>query len=199
MQAVKHFRILSVLTFGLVVAAIQPAIAERAQGRIYCSQDGNTPTTVIDNGSRTIGLVRWTRDFSPEWNPQKRCEQVSKKFAQNQESGVLVEIVPARANGLPVLCASQGKVNSAEYTCPDAQILMTLRSEDDASNFIDKLWELNTGKSSQSIEHASGLTRVNGVSNLNFSLFQRFAKSADSSYSSNQQSTTNPRPRGFGW
>lgn len=185
MQAVKHFRIVSVVTFGLIIAASQPALAERAQGRFYCGKDGDTPTTVIDNGSRTVGLVRWTRDFSPEWNPQKRCEQVSRKFAQNQESGALVELVPARANGYPVVCAAPNKVNSAAYTCPDAQIIMTLRAEDDASNFIEKLWEINTGKSSRALDHSSGLTRVNGVSNLNFSLFQREADSV--------------RSRGFGW
>lgn len=199
MQAAKHFHIVSVVTFGLVMAASQPAIAERAQGRIYCSQDGNTPTTVIDNGSRTVGLVRWTRDFSPEWDPQKRCEQVSKKFAQNQASGLLVEIVPARANGLPVLCASPGRVDSAEYICPDAQILMTLRYEDDASNFIDRLAELNEGRSVEALKHSGALTRVNGVSNLNFDLLQRFAKSPNSSNSSNQPRITNPRPRGLGW
>jgi len=199
MEAVKYSRALCVTTFGLIVAISQPAVADRARGRVYCGKDGDTPTTLIDNGSRTVGLVRWTRDFSPEWNPQKRCEQVSKKFAQNQESGALVELVPARANGYPVICAAPKRVDRASYICPDAQILITLRAEDDAINFIDRLSEINIGSSSETLSHSSALTRVNGVSNLNFALLQRFAKSPSSNYGSNQPNTTNTRTPGIGW
>ena len=170
MEAVKYSRALCVTTFGLIVAISQPAVADRARGRVYCGKDGDTPTTLIDNGSRTVGLVRWTRDFSPEWNPQKRCEQVSKKFAQNQESGALVEIVPARANGYPVVCAAPNKVDSVDYTCPDAQILITLRPEDYANRFVDQLWKIT---SSEVLSHSSALTRINRTSNLNFSRFTR--------------------------
>ncbi|WP_201322117.1 COP23 domain-containing protein [Pseudanabaena sp. lw0831] len=175
-------------TFMMALSGLMPehgySQADAAK-RIYCGRDGDTPTTIIDNGSRIVGLVRWTRDFSPasEWTPQRRCEQVSKKFAENQESGKLVEIVPAIANGLPVLCAFPGRVDSANYICPDAQILIVLRSEDDASNFIDRLWERNTEKSSHSIQHSSGLSRVNGTSNLNFRLLIRYAISISRSSS----------------
>jgi hypothetical protein len=111
--------------------------------RAYCGRDGGTPATVIDNGSKIVVLIRWTRDFSPEWNPQKRCEQVSRKIQQNLESGALVEIVPARANGYPVVCAAPNTVDSVDYTCPDAQILITLRPEDNANSFIDQIFLSN--------------------------------------------------------
>lgn len=191
MQVVKHFRIVSVVTFGLIVAASQPAVAERASGRPYCGKDGETPTTVVDNGSRTVGLIRWVANFAgdSEWTPQARCEQVSKKLAQNQESGALVEIVPAQANGYRVLCASPSKVDSSNYTCPDAQILLTLRPDDpDPSVFIDRLFELNTGKSSEAIRTGNALTKINGVSNLNFSLLKRYARPTSSL-------STSPEPK----
>jgi hypothetical protein len=158
-------------TFMMALSGLvpEPSYSQTSdRGKFYCGEDNGTPTTIFDNGSRNVGLIRWTRNFSPEWNPQRRCEQVSKKFAQNQEAGTLVEIVPARANGFPVLCASPNIVDSADYTCPDAQILITLRSEDNANNFIDRLYEINTGKSSQALDHTSPLRRANGIGNLNW-------------------------------
>lgn len=162
---------------GLVLSGLSPVPSYSQKNtslRAYCGRDGGTPATLIDNGSKIVVLIRWTRDFSPEWNPQKRCEQVSRKIQQNLKSGALVEIVPATANGYPVLCAAPNKVDSSYYNCPDSQILLTLKSVDDPNIFIDSLYELSTGRSAQSIDHSSALTSVNGTSNLDFSLFLHF-------------------------
>ncbi len=193
MQSVNYFRTLFLMTvFGLFFATGQAAVAQQlAQGRAYCGKDGNNPTTVMDNGSRSIGLIRWIRSFAPnsEWSPQARCEQVSKKLAQNQDSRNLVEIVPAKANGLRVLCASPTKVNTANYSCPDAQILLTLRPKDPSPNdFIRRIYEINTGKSSEALETGNAISERNGVVNLNFVRFVRLARSVDSDRS--EESTT---------
>jgi hypothetical protein len=149
---------LPVLVFGVAAAIAQPSFAQEdnAKGSFRCGVDGSTPATLAKNGIKEVVLIRWTRDFSPGWNPQRRCNQVSTKFLENQSSGYLAYVVPGRANGYNVLCASKTQTSEV-IDCSDAQILMTLREEDDPSEFIAKLVAANAEGSPTDLRHSAAL------------------------------------------
>jgi hypothetical protein len=153
---------LPVLVFGVAAAIAQPSFAQEdnAKGSFRCGVDGSTPATFAKNGVKEVVFIRWTQPFSPnsEWTPQRRCEQVSKKFSENVSSGNLGYIVSGFANGESVLCASTSQ--EGEINCPNSQVLMTLRRGDDSSTFIKKLVQANVEGSSSGIDH-NGVLKSN--------------------------------------
>jgi Circadian oscillating protein COP23 len=153
---------LFLVLFGIIANEAHPAKAEdaRAEGRFYCGSDGSTPVTIGDNGNRKVILIVWERAIG-SWNPARRCEQVSRKFQENQNNGNLVEIVPGTANGQTVLCASRDPVSSTIKDCPDSQILMTLRGEDDVNSLIAHLFRVSIGRQPDPVRH-SHVLRMNG-------------------------------------
>ncbi|MEI6330638.1 MAG: COP23 domain-containing protein [Pseudanabaena sp.] len=118
----------------------------------YCgkSADGRY-VTVFDNGrgARAV-VINWVKRFAQDWNPERRCEQVSRKFQQNYQLGNLRYLVPGIATngtGLPVICSSPVKVSQV-IGCADEKIVMTLRPEDDSNEFLERLVKLNTESNS---------------------------------------------------
>lgn len=161
----KQRNLIKSVTVGLVLGAAinitPPSTAQqRPVGEYFCGNDNDGPATMIQTEQGLVSVISWIRDFAPnsEWTPIRRCQQVSLKFKQNQESNNLRYVVPgiSAVNGLPVLCASPARVSSNNsITCPDAQILMTLREGDRSQDYIDQIANINTGNTKQPIQHSS--------------------------------------------
>jgi Circadian oscillating protein COP23 len=161
----KQRNLIKSVTVGLVLGAainITPPITaqQRPVGEYFCGNDNDGPATMIQLSEGSLPVISWIRDFAPdsEWTPIRRCQQVSLKFKQNQESNNLRYVVPgiSAVNGLPVLCASPARVSSNNsITCPNAQILMTLREGDRVQDYIDQIANINTGNTKEPIKHSS--------------------------------------------
>lgn len=143
---------------------------DRARGRasFHCETDAGEPATIAKHPNRgDVTIIIWSSDYFEQsgWNPPARCEQVSRKFQQNQESRKLNYIVSGRFNGYPVLCASR-QVYAEVVNCSDSAVLMTLRPGDNSQEFINKIAELNTDRSVSPIRHSADILQSVRGSNL---------------------------------
>jgi len=168
-----------ILFFLGALIASQPISAQnRAQGDFFCGKDGETPATIVNHSARgQIVFIKWLRDFAPgsEWTPNKRCDQVSQKLDLNQKSGALVYIVPGKTNGLPVLCAA--KIVPGEIIdCPDEQVLMTLRKNDNAQALIDELVLVNTNRFALPLGHNAYIEKNGKVRAIRVEQFTNLLK-----------------------
>lgn len=136
------------MVWGAVVATAQNTLSQqRASGTFSCGQDNGRPATIVQHPQRgNVTLILWTSDYfrGSGWDNQRRCEQVSSKFQQNQTRNVLKAIVSGTYNNLPVLCAFPGdEIPSQVIPCQDERVLMTLRPGDDSQASIQQLIGLN--------------------------------------------------------
>ena len=122
-----------------------PAYAQGATSRFYCGKYSNgEPATIVDNGrGRQIALILWGSTYfsSSGYTPEKRCEIVSKNFAQALEKGSLRYLTYANLNGYPVICASKAK----EGVCD--RLLFTLNRGEDPSGVLIHLVKIRKNAS----------------------------------------------------
>lgn len=79
------------------------------------SRDG-VPTTFAQettNGGipKSKSVIRWVSDFGDKANytPQKRCEEVSNRFQDYSNQGLLNYITTGKENGLDTICVTKDK------------------------------------------------------------------------------------------
>ena len=79
------------------------------------SRDG-VPTTFAQettNGGipKSKSVIRWVSDFGDKVNytPQKRCEEVSNRFQDYSNQGLLNYITTGKENGLDTICVAKDK------------------------------------------------------------------------------------------
>ncbi|MGJ5674334.1 MAG: COP23 domain-containing protein [Nostochopsis sp.] len=148
----------SVIALATIATISQPSLAERRPNvEFVCGMNNGVPATIAQQQPRgNVAMIRWVRSFAPDsrWTPQERCEQVSRKFQENQQNGNLKYIVPGKssANGLPVLCASR-TLSPNIISCSAQQILMTLRQGDNPKSVIEQLMEVNNKVSGKPVDH----------------------------------------------
>jgi Circadian oscillating protein COP23 len=147
----------SIIALGVIPIIGQPSLASRPSVEYICGRDNGVPATIAQQEQRgNVAVIRWVKSFAPDskWTAQERCQQVSRKFQQNQQNGNLKYIVPGKAstNGLPVICASQ-TLSPNIISCPDRQILMTLRKGDNPKNIVEQMYRLNSDVSGKPVDH----------------------------------------------
>jgi hypothetical protein len=122
----------------------------RASSIFFCKQIDGVPATVaVNKAGREAVIILWVSSdyFGTNYTPQKRCEEVSKRFQANQENGNLSYIVPGNVAGNRALCASQNKVSEL-ISCTDENLLMILRPWENANEIINNLMDINSARSS---------------------------------------------------
>jgi hypothetical protein len=168
---------LAVSTFTVAISSFLLSVrASQANTISYkCGSDGGYPATIVTHPVRgDLSLIRWVAAFgsNSEWTPQRRCEQVTKKFNQNYANGRTAYIVPGYFNRYAVLCASPHK-SSQTIDCPDAWVLMTLRPGDDPNEAIKRFAELNTVVGTQPLDQSRALYKVGPTYNIDLLLLIR--------------------------
>ena len=162
-------------TFVMALSGLMPdhSYADRASANFYCGKDaGGDLVTIADNGYRKIALIRWNNVFSSAaYSLERRCAEVAKRFQLNSETNNLNYLVPARVNGVPVICASSTPVSSI-IECPFSRVLIVLPPMDNNPNqFIKKLLEINTETSPRPINHLSAIIQIGQTYNLDSNLW----------------------------
>jgi Circadian oscillating protein COP23 len=180
------------MVWGAVVATAQSTLSQRrAPGTFICGQDKGRPATIVQHPQRgNVTLILWTSDYfrGSGWDNQRRCEQVSSKFQQNQTRDVLKAIVSGTYNNLPVLCAFPGdEIPSQVIPCQDERVLMTLRRGDDSQAFIQQLIGLSGDTSKDPLQNGGAL-----VSSPNNSRLQGIDMNRWVQNSPNTQSYSSP-------
>ena len=97
----------SAITIATTIAGSSPASAEKAT--FVCSASNGIPTTVAQTSRGKVAVIRWSSDYfsGSGWTPQKRCQEVSKKFQNYYQSGALNYLTTGIMNGQPVICIAK--------------------------------------------------------------------------------------------
>lgn len=136
--------------------------SDRNRGTIaqqfYCgrSNDG-VPTTFVKNGRGNFPVIRWvSRVFDDAgYVPETRCRQVSSKFQQFYEQGLLNYVTTGRVNRQPVICVSNAKDG------PCLGILFTLKPEQNANRTLEQLFDIKVNASAGPLEESNARYYLN--------------------------------------
>ena len=128
------------LAAGSVALLPQPAQAQSA--RFYCARDNNgTYTTYADSARGKIPVIRWKSRYfeGAGYTPASRCEEVSSRFQTFFGTGQLNYLTTGMMNRQRVVCVASANGG------PCADLLFTLRPQDDAAQFVQQLNDIRSG------------------------------------------------------
>ncbi len=113
------------------------------------------PTTVawVPERQGHVRFISWKSEYFAKsgWTPQKRCQEVSRKFQNFFDSGKLNYLTAGTNNGLSVICAVQ--INEK---CNGENQLFTLKTGNDNQLVLVQLMNILEGKSSEPLGQSSG-------------------------------------------
>lgn len=115
--------------------------------------DSRLPTTYAWTERGKIAVIRWSTDFFERagFSPQKRCELVSPRFQKAYNNETLSYLTNGTLNGEPVICTAKEKGGDC------ANLLLTLRPQDNSLTILEELSDVLRGRSTGPIRHRSGL------------------------------------------
>lgn len=107
-------------------------------------------TTYAKTANFNLAVIRWKYEGFAEYQPEKRCKEVSQRFNKYYQEGKLAYLTTGIENGLPIICVSSKFGGSCTGT------LWTLKPGDNASKILHNLF---TGYASSPILQSSGDTQ----------------------------------------
>ena len=141
----------------VITAAFLPNPAVVAQEQIFfCGTDGQVPVTYATTPQGPITLIRWESDYftGTGFPPQNRCQQVSERLQTYYSNGSLDYITTGIMNKESVVCVTSPLGGACQG------LLFTLRPEDDASELIQKLFDIRSNVLPGSSNTPNGETPV---------------------------------------
>ncbi|AMW28414.1 COP23 domain-containing protein [Arthrospira platensis] len=119
------------------------------QQEFFCGRsDDDVPTTFVRNSRGTFPVIRWVSLVFNQagYVPQTRCRQVSSKFQEFYERGLLNYVTTGTVNRQPVICVSDAKDG------PCLGVLFTLKPNQDARRTIRQLFALQANANAGPLE-----------------------------------------------
>jgi hypothetical protein len=110
-------------------------------------------TTVALTARGTVPIIRWKTNAFGNYPPQKRCEEVSKRFQEAYDNGSLNYITNGTINQQNVICTALKNKGECHT------LLMTLLPEDDSVAIVMDLGDVLNGRP-QPLEHTSDAPRL---------------------------------------
>jgi hypothetical protein len=134
-----------------LMVGIQPS---QAQATFVCefSSTTNLYTTYAQTPRGPVPVVRWYSHYfeGAGYTPERRCREVSGRFQNLQNQGLLPYITAGYLNGQPVICAGSGG------GCNSSNLLFTLKAGSDAAAVLQELFDLRSGASASPLYQSSG-------------------------------------------
>jgi hypothetical protein len=104
-----------------------------------CIQNKGTPTTVVETPRGRIELITWKSEaFGEKWDPQTRCQTVTKRFQDFSDQGSLRYVTTGILNNQKVICVAE-KVRG-DYECLSNGLLITLEPNDNPQQIIKEIF-----------------------------------------------------------
>ncbi len=126
----------ALLTFSLIAPS---TVEARPKSNFFCKQDNNGVwTTFTKNNLHNIPIVRWTKTINRRWNPQTRCQEVSKRFNSLYDNGWLNDLTSGEINNQNVICG----VRRTGDRCTNRNILLTINTGDEPDYILKKMFDL---------------------------------------------------------
>ncbi len=124
-----------------------PSVAQ-SKNTYKCLIFKNNPTTVVDTKRGKIQLISWKSNFfsNSTWTPQKRCDEVSKRFQKFSDNGTLRYVATGTMNRQSVICVAQKK--SSGFGCQTDGLLLTLEPKDNPNTVLQELFDISARVSS---------------------------------------------------
>jgi Circadian oscillating protein COP23 len=148
---------------GLMAAPsfIQPSQAEtQSNARFFCSAIVNpatgekTPMTLAKTQRGNVEMIRWKSTFFNnkvnDFTPMSRCTEVSRRFQDFYNQGILSYLTTGKMNAQNVICVAE------EYGGPCSGLLLTLEPKDDPQQVLQELMNVRTRASGGPITRGSG-------------------------------------------
>ncbi|WP_330203048.1 COP23 domain-containing protein [Cyanobacterium sp. Dongsha4] len=130
------------LIFGQILSLIfiNSAQADSKKNVYSCIEHEGKPITVVDTTRGRIQLIVWQSDYfrASGWTPEKRCQEVSKRFQRFSDNDTLRFIANGTINKYKVICVSP---KSSDIVCQEQNLLMTLEPKDNPVEVMRQLFE----------------------------------------------------------
>ncbi len=138
MRLQSAIALLTASALALSVSACNGSSSTSEKVTFSCGIRKGVPTTVAQSSRGDISLIRWVSDFGGEvgYTPEKRCEEVSQRFQQYYNQGVLSFVTTGRQNNQNIICVS----SKDGGTCQG--LLFTLKPSDNPSQVIGQMFEV---------------------------------------------------------
>ncbi|GAX42638.1 hypothetical protein NIES4075_36410 [Tolypothrix sp. NIES-4075] len=125
----------------------------------YCDQSNSTPTTFVrTEDGKKLPFIRWVGNYgsSQEWTPEKRCQEVSRRFQINYERGTFKHIITGAIRGVPVICAAR----SQSDRCTDRTLLFSLKPGTNPNDTLRKLLDRRALAAGNALDESGGNKRI---------------------------------------
>ncbi len=124
-----------VVTLGTTTSINQPSLAGNTT--FFCRRSNGVPVTFARTPRGNVPIIRWVSNsyFPPPWTPQRRCEEVARRFQRNRNNGTLRFITTGTLRGEPVVCAASNK----DDRCTSSTLLFTLKRGSNANATLRRL------------------------------------------------------------
>ena len=125
---------------------------EQFKNKIFsCKTVDGIPTTFmkISGGQNEHPFILWVsvpEFYDSTYTPDKRCQEVSKRFQKTYEEGLLESIYSGEFAGYPAICASEIPQVTEEIkfkSCTEENILIILRPSDNPKQIIKRFATVN--------------------------------------------------------
>ena len=124
------------LALGTLTISSQPGSAQTQKFFCGMSREGGPATFVSTTRWGNFPLIRWVdSSFPPPWTPERRCEEISRRFQKFYEQGTLDYLKADRSGGQPVLCVAAFKGGD----CLRDGVLVTLKPGTDPRTILRQL------------------------------------------------------------
>ena len=118
-------RILSVIALFSAILPLPEIAKASSDNKYHCREIDDTYGVYSRVPRGSIQLLQFTREVSPEWSIDSRCEEVATRFQRYYDSGLLRYIGAGYLNNEPVLCAVLEKGEE----CSSNNLLVTLPTQ----------------------------------------------------------------------
>jgi len=123
------------------------AISDKDSGK-------NIPATIayVPQRKAKVAVIAWKSNYIPQWDAQKRCNEVSPKFQAFYEDGRLNYLTTGKNQGYDIICAAVETGRS----CKAEDQLFQVKASSNPEAVLKGLTGLIEGTSSEPIYQSSG-------------------------------------------
>jgi hypothetical protein len=138
---------LSLILLFFIVGNQEIVISSDRKVTYKCIQRNGYPTTVAYTERGKVEIIVWKkRIWGSVWTPQRRCQEVTKRFQKHSDNGNLRYVWYGKKNNYNVICVVRH--TSWGYKCREDGILITLESGDNPDEVMKALFDFDRVSSS---------------------------------------------------
>jgi Circadian oscillating protein COP23 len=152
----KFQSLIKLIAVSTLILNITACTSQPPSGKITfsCDVKNGVPRTVARTLRGEVSIIRWVSNFGGEvgYTPQKRCEEVSNRFQQYYNQGILNYITTGRENNYDIICVSSENGGACDG------LLFTLKPGESASSLIPQLFDVASLGSGPIEQSSSGIS-----------------------------------------